>query len=1104
MKTNIAKYSILLVLSTLMMISAGQEYLLPEGNLWLKGYVEDVSGEILTYHSPHPDATTSLLVRSLNSNQYIEWELEAIPEEFNNEMATFVWMYGIDVNENSFEYKFYLNDNYLFSFYNPQDTLNKSFEIDGKRGTKITFQPTLVDKYGDFMGYAFFSVPVSELRKNEPNHVKIVGESKNNQAWYMTFRYGLDSKVTANQQPALLRGSKGGEYLVRFDIHHFGDPVVARLIIDGKEYHENIDLGLNMVNINIPAEENPFYITAKVKIGEDIVFSDTVGLKPVEQMDLYLIHHSHNDIGYTHIQSEVEQMQHQYLEVAVALAKQSNDYPEGSRFKWNTEVLWAVDSYFEKASEDKKQELIKAIQDGWIALDGLYANELTALCRQEELVWLTEAGRRISRECNVPLESAMISDIPGYTWGLVTTMGESGIKYFSVGTNNGHRIGTIMEELSDRPFYWESIDGKHKILTWVHGRGYSWFHTGLGFEKLQNRLKEKPVFEYLNHLEQTGYPYDMVVVRYNIGSDNGPPDPYLAKHIKRWNEKFISPRVIISTVSESFGVFEDKYGEQTMVRRGDLTPYWEDGALSSASETAMCRETAEKLVQADILWAMNDIKLYPEDKFREAWKNVLLYDEHTWGSWNSISEPEIPFTIKQWERKKEFVITADSITNHILADSLLFGIKKQKDWEAFDVVNTQSWERSDIFYLTASQSNRGDKVADEKGNWLRTQRLSTGELAVFVEGVPPFGSKRLYIHAGEVEKISLNAKRELNIADENFRIQIDESTGEIISIIDRSTGRELVDNSKNTGFDQYLYVAGRDPSVVQKTGMNKFKIKEDGDLIKTIQIVAEAPGCKMLDKKISLIAPLHRIDVVNELRKENVYDPEGVHFAFPFNLSNSKIRIDVGFGCYIPEEQQIPGSNKNYYTPQRWVDISEDNYGVTWISRDAPVVELGEIATDATLYGWKEKQEPTSTIFSYVMNNYWETNYTASQEGRVIFRYSIIPHEAFDAAEAERNAMAFSQPLIVIPVNEETRFYQSLLSLSNNNVVVSIIKPAEDGKGRILRLFNASDKAESTKIRWKALSPDKIYLSNFYEDKLEETGSRFDLLPFEVITLYLE
>ena len=66
--------------------------------------------------------------------------------------------------------------------------------------------------------------------------------------------------------------------------------------------------------------------------------------------------------------------------------------------------------------------------------------------------------------------------------------------------------------------------------------------------------------------------------------------------------------------------------------RGDFTPYWEDGAGSSAHETAINRNAAERLVQAETLLAMLNPAKYPAEQFADAWRNVLLYDEHTWGA----------------------------------------------------------------------------------------------------------------------------------------------------------------------------------------------------------------------------------------------------------------------------------------------------------------------------------------------------------------------------------------------------------------------------------------------------------------------------------------
>ena len=77
---------------------------------------------------------------------------------------------------------------------------------------------------------------------------------------------------------------------------------------------------------------------------------------------VYLLPHSHVDIGYTHVQTDVEQAQWKYLEMAIDTARKSAGNPPGSRFKWNVEVLWAVDSYLKQATPEKRQQFIDAVQ----------------------------------------------------------------------------------------------------------------------------------------------------------------------------------------------------------------------------------------------------------------------------------------------------------------------------------------------------------------------------------------------------------------------------------------------------------------------------------------------------------------------------------------------------------------------------------------------------------------------------------------------------------------------------------------------------------------------------------------------------------------------
>ena len=150
------------------------------------------------------------------------------------------------------------------------------------------------------------------------------------------------------------------------------------------------------------------------------------------------------------------------------------------------------------------------------------------------------------------------------------------------------------------------------------------------------------VNNYQARLDEISFPYQISYIRWAGHGDNAIPDPDICEFVKQWNEEYEWPRLSISTTSEAFAAFEKEYGHQLPEFKGDLTPYWEDGAGSSALETRMNREASERLAQAATLSAILAPQAYKKSDFDAAWRNVLLYSEHTWGAWNSVSDSEIP------------------------------------------------------------------------------------------------------------------------------------------------------------------------------------------------------------------------------------------------------------------------------------------------------------------------------------------------------------------------------------------------------------------------------------------------------------------------------
>ncbi len=1023
---------------------------------FIPGYTKTIKGDDFQYHSPQPDAGISMLIRSQDARDYIEWETAPLPYKLNEERANFLMLAGIDVNdENPHNWNIYVNGSKYFTISSPTSTDQKEMKWTGLNSSRLEFRISEVDKYGDFMGYLILSLNQKQLEPGKPITIKVKpAESAGSQTWFMVFKYATRNHVKVSAENAITKSPDGGRQVLKTEVVYYGQPEKAIITVGKDQFEKQLDFGYNVHYLEIPTIKRKTNIPVKAMIGTEVMVDEKVTLEPVHEMTIFLVHHSHVDIGYTHVQEEVEKLQWSYLEKAIKLAEASQDFPPGSRFKWNTEVMWAVESYLKQADKKQRAKLLEAIKKGWIELDGLFANMLTGLCSPEELFHLFDAGVNISTEAGKPLRSAMITDIPGWSWGLVAPMAQSGIKYFSAGTNTGHRIGSIIKEWGDKPFYWVSPSGEEKVMTWIHQEGYSLFHTGPGVEVQENLLSEEKIFPYLNWMQENKYPYDMTVLRYNIGSDNGPPDENLCGLVKAWNEKYESPRLIISTVSEAFGIIEKRFRETIPEFRGDITGYWEDGAISSAYETSLNRNNASRLGQAEAFWLMRYMDSYPATEFEEVWKKIMLYDEHTWGSWNSISEPESLFTTRQWETKRSFALDAEESINELMLKGSKSRYANTEEQEALEVINTNSWPCSGWARYTFDNAETTYRVFDDEGEKVLMKSAGKGEVAFFVKEIPAFSS-RIYLLKPTKSGTQTTVDDIYSLENDYFKLYIDKENGSIEKLVWKKNGKDLVDNSNGYGMNQYLYVAGRSPDNPASA-----KIKQITQIDKsTLEIFMDAPGCRILTTRISLEELAPRIEITNTLHKTREYDPEGVHFAFPFNIKNGILRYDMALAECEPENDQLPGSNKNFITIENYVDISNKDFGITWVSPNAPLIEVGEIMNDPVSFGYVDHLAPSQTFFSYVMNNYWETNYLAAQEGMFTANYSIEVHDKYDAAEAEKMALEERIPFIVKPAGINQEIKKPGINIKNPNIIVLAFRKHEDAM--LISVQNYSDQVQA-------------------------------------------
>jgi hypothetical protein len=1036
---------------------------------WLAGYEKAVSGQELEYHSPLPEAQRSLLVRSDDSARSMEWETAVVPSDFDEDVATFVLLAGIDATDDTREFALSIDGRPVLRFQTPHAAETGTLNWIGEAGVRAEFRVTLVDRYADAMGYLLLHVPHQLLRPGEPLRLSVAGESVGSRTWFMVFKSGITPGIRVRGNPAIVRTPNGPKQTVRVDALYLGERSLLHMEAPGVVSEALLDFGLTRLELEVPAVESPVAVPLAFELDGERYETDLY-IEPVPALELYLIHHTHLDIGYTHVQDEVERLQWAHLEEALALGAASDSLPEEAGFVWHPEGAWAIESYLATRPAARREALLDGIRRGWIHVDGLYANLLTGLATGEALFRTLQPARRITREAGVPLRSAMFSDIPGMSWGVVPTLAQAGVRYLSLGPNRGHRIGSFLDTWADRPFWWESPSGKERVLTWVHGGGYSIFHTGLGYEHLEKRLDEELILAYADTLAARGWPHGIAGVRYNIGSDNGPPDSTLSATVAAWNERHVTPRIVISSVTELFEALESRAGEVLPVVRGDLTGYWEDGAASSARETAMARRSAESLVQTEALAAMTGVRL-ATDELDAAWREVLLFLEHTWGSWNSVSEPEAEFTISQWERKKAFaesaVAQSDRLRRRALGPAPTGGAAGAPPL-AIEVLNSTQWERTDVVLLPAIGSGRIDGLVDASGAGVTSQRLSDGSLAFEAAAIPPWSGIRYRVRdAGDSRATSAaragSPEAGVTLDNGHVRVVLDPLSGGITSLQLLAESRELVPSGEV--MDEYLYVPGRDPAAVEAGGPASVRLADSGPLVWTAVVTRQAPGTEDgLETRVRLFAGSDRVEITQRFDKTLTYEPEAVLLRLPVAIDDGETVVSGPLGAWRAETDQAPGANHNYATLERWADLHDEAGGLQFVSVDIPGIQIGSIGSDATVAGWRESTDPAPVLYSYVMNNYWETNYRAGQDGLHELQYTLRPHGEFDEAAAERFALQVAQPLVTRRVEFAAPILAAPLQVSAGRAVVTLLRTHGDGPGLLLRLYNPSDQADYVRV----------------------------------------
>jgi len=858
---------------------------------------------------------------------------------------------------------------------------------------------------------------------------------------------------------------------------------------DSKERHiilGKVEQGSRAYRVYIPDIREPVPVEFTLKANGKVQHRREMTWKPQKHWEVCMIPIAHHDLGYTDTIENVLYKYDGFYDDILRFCEETKDWPEESKFRYMVEGTWSIQHFIENRSEEVLEKLAKYVREGRIEIPALFGNEISALCSHEELIRLMYPSFRLKRKYGAPIRTASITDIPGLSWGLPTVLAGAGVKYFFAGLPTYFHWGrddihTFWDEDAilrehGRPdaFYWQGPDGEKVLVYYQAGYG-CW-----GPSSYEEALSDLPGM--LKDMEDRGCPFS--VARYGgYGcGDNTPPDICVSHLVREWNSKWAYPKLIVAT---NFIFFEklEKECQELRVFSGELpqTDYVV-GAICTAKETGINRITHDRLHSAEkfatIASLVSDYQ-YPAEKIREAYDNLLLYDEHTWGYHYLMG----PMQNWNWSDKSHYAYKAAGLTQSVLSgvdffSNLSGGLDKIADLITLEeegrhlvVFNSLSFERTDVVRVprfsmedlpSLEGPGVGDLIDEETGEKVPYQIVQLGspqtpvpyaanryargqferdrdelfELIFVAEDVPSLGYKTYRIapkeegctHKEYILRSSIFVGETI-LENRFFKVTLDPQTGTVESIYDKELKRELVDKDAPHELNQFV---ARWVQSGEKESPKTAKIRkgESGPIYGSLIVSSEGAGCPQLTQEIILYDKVKRIDFANRLLKDSTPMLE-IYFAFPFKIDNPNFRFEGSNSVIEPLVDQFPGSNSDYYTMQHWADVSDGEMGITFSSIEAHLVEFGGLwpgYVSQAHHGvtppyfehefLKPGELTKGYMYSYVLESNFRTNFQPVQQGDMLFRYSITTHQGdWQEGKARDFGWAIGNPLIPLYIN---------------------------------------------------------------------------------------
>jgi alpha-mannosidase len=738
-----------------------------------------------------------------------------------------------------------------------------------------------------------------------------------------------------------------------------------------------------------------------------------------------------------------------------------------------------------KWMEDYYPEIFQGIKDKveigrWEAIGGMWiepdCNLIDGVSWSRQLLY---AKRYFNNKLGVKINIGWNPDSFGYNWNMPMFYQNAGIDAFvtqKIGWNDTNVFPY-------RVFWWESPDGS-RILSYFP------------FDYVNTITQAFGLVDWLRQFEaNTGF--TNMLVLFGVGDHGGGPSIDMIERIEHLKTIDIYPNVVYGTTNQYLEWLKNQDLSDVPVWSDELYLEYHRGAYTTQAQMKKYNRLSEIiLTNAEKFSSLSHLLyngIYRSADLEEAWQGAMLNQFHDILPGSSIREVYFDAS-----KTYEHVLDIGSLVNNEALSNISKNVNTSFSMKgkAVLVFNPLSWERKDVVEVSLPDGDMAIySVYDNEGREVLSQQINDAKyrnkILFVAHGVPSYGYKvyflvPLFISSSSDSVLSLSN----SIENEFFNIIVDENTGWIKSIYDKTNQKEVLAGEGNK-----LQLLEDKPTAwdawnIGWTGVEfpmtfrKIELKENGPVRTVLSVYHDylKPGVvkdfptpnfpsSFFRQDIILYSGIDRIDFQTFV--DWWEDKTMLKVSFPLSVQDAVATFEIPYGSITRSTQRNNSWNKARFEVSaiRWADVSKDNYGVSLINNSKYGYDVKDNIMRLSLLRSPKWPDPTA------------------DRGEHEIEYSLFPHKGdWKEANTVKRGYDFNYKLIPFLTDLHKGDLPSIYSfvkMNAPNLILTTFKKAEDSHGYIFQWYESEGQDTEAEIEFPQ-QPKKVVLSNFMEEDLDE------------------